>query len=163
MLSAGKNAAVSVRAAAARTIALALLWWVVTEGQAWNVVAVGVVLAAAAASVALSPGRTAWRPLALGRFVPFFLRESFLGGVDVALRALLPGRRLDPAVIDYPLRLDDGPARALFAGALSLLPGTLSVELRGDHVQVHVLDRRLPVARTLNRLERHVAALFARP
>jgi multicomponent Na+:H+ antiporter subunit E len=60
----------------------------------------------------------------------------------------------------YPLRLPPGPARPFFAAVLSLLPGTLSIELLDDRVRIHALDDRLPVTETLRRLEDHVAALF---
>jgi multicomponent Na+:H+ antiporter subunit E len=43
---------------------------------------------------------------------------------------------------------------------LSLLPGTLSAERRGDSLSIHVLDRRMEVAALIDRLERRVADLY---
>jgi multicomponent Na+:H+ antiporter subunit E len=44
---------------------------------------------------------------------------------------------------------------------VSLLPGTLSVELEQDDLLLHALDIRLPVDRELERLEIRVADVFS--
>jgi multicomponent Na+:H+ antiporter subunit E len=41
---------------------------------------------------------------------------------------------------------------------LSLVPGTLSVELRGGELELHLLDRAAPIERELRELEAHIAA-----
>jgi multicomponent Na+:H+ antiporter subunit E len=73
-------------------------------------------------------------------FVPFFLRRSLAGGVDVARRALAPTLDVAPYMVQYRLGLPaDGPARIVFLNVLSLLPGTLAAGVERDTVQVHVL------------------------
>lgn len=141
---------------------LALLWWAVTEGSpaAW---AFGVPLIALAvgAGLVLHPRRD-WtlRPLGLARFAGFFLWQSLRGGIDVAARALNPRLPIAPAMVDYRLRLPEGPARVFLADVVSLLPGTLSAALAGGRLRLHVLDERLPVTRALRTVEERVAALF---
>ena len=46
------------------------------------------------------------------------------------------------------------------ANTVTLLPGTLSADLRGQILVVHVLDARGPAAERLALLERRVADLF---
>jgi multicomponent Na+:H+ antiporter subunit E len=46
------------------------------------------------------------------------------------------------------------------ANTVSLLPGTLSVELRSNFLTVHVLNGRKDVLSELETLEQRVAALF---
>ena len=142
----------------------ALLWWMLTAGdrRSW-IVGVPVVLAATAASIALSP-RSRWRINALGLagFIPYFIWRSMAGSVDVAWRALHPRLPISPALEEYPLRLPpDGPARVFFADVVSLLPGTLSTSL-GDHsMTIHILNSESANASSeLRRLERKVGALF---
>lgn len=94
------------------------------------------------------------------RFVPFFAYCSLKGGVDVAGRAFSPRLPLTPAMLDYSLRLPKGTARVFFANIVSLLPGTLSTDIRGDTLMVHVLDNTSPVFEQLQRLEVAVARLF---
>jgi multicomponent Na+:H+ antiporter subunit E len=94
------------------------------------------------------------------RFVPYFLRASLLAGLDVMRRALDPRMPIDPALVRFPLRLPPGPARATLAAVVSLLPGTLSVELEHEQLLVHVLDRRLAAGQALGQLEDRVADVF---
>jgi multicomponent Na+:H+ antiporter subunit E len=150
------------RSLLARGLLFGGLWWVLTEGALHGLVLslASVVLAAMASMALVPPGAWRWRVGGLLRFVPFFLWQSAQGGIDVARRAFHPRLPIQPGTLVFPLRLPPGPARAFFAGTLSLLPGTVSTELRGDTVHIHTLDERMPVAETLRRLEARVAALF---
>ena len=148
------------RSALRRTAVLALGWWALTEGDtAALVFGVPVVLCAVAGSIAVGPSRAPrWRPLGLARFALHFLVESLRGGLDVARRALSPRMPLAPAVVHYRTRLPAGTARDLFAGAISLMPGTLSMRAGEAELELHVLvDRGAAGQRELARLEQRVA------
>ena len=147
-----------------RTLLLTLLWWSVTEGAgAWSI-GVPVIALALGVSIWLQPSRQLrLRPVGALRFAAFFLVESLRGGLDVALRAFRPTMPLVPAQLTYRLRLPDGPARVFLADTMSLLPGTLTTELRDDCLHLHVLDARQPIEKELRRVERRVAALFGEP
>lgn len=119
-----------------------------------------VVLAVGTAS-ALHTRLPVLRPLGILRFVLFFARESVSAGFDVARRIAMPRMPIDPAMVAHEFRLSTPAARIFMAGVVTLFPGTLSASLEGDTLHVHVLDRRMPVAETLARLERRVAAVFA--
>lgn len=150
------------RALLLRTVMFAILWVVLVRGSLYNLpLSVLTIAAAAGTSLYLVPAG-AWRlrPLALVRFVPFFLYQSVRGGIDVAWRALHPALPIDPGYLDLPMRLTNPTARTFLAVCLSLFPGTVSTDLQGDRVRIHVLDRRLPVEQALRRLEAHVAAIF---
>ncbi|HKJ71866.1 MAG TPA: Na+/H+ antiporter subunit E [Gammaproteobacteria bacterium] len=143
-------------------LALGLLWALLTGGAtgAWLVGAPVTVLAAwAGASLAPDTGRSP-RPLAALAFVPFFLGHSLRGAWDVARRAVHPRLPIDPGRITYPCRLPEGTARTFFANCVSLLPGTLFVADRDGVVDLHAIDRGLPLEADLAVLERRVAALF---
>lgn len=144
-------------------VALLLLagaWWVLTEGEpAWGIGLPVVFLAGAAAWYVRAPGRLRVSFAGALRFVPYFVRQSLWGGLDVARRALDPRMPLDPALLVYRLRLPPGPARVFLADIVSLLPGTLSAELAGDRLRLHVLDRA-PAPAAVRTLEERVADLF---
>lgn len=147
-----------------RALLLAVVWWAVSEGSAgaWTV-GLPVVALAAAASLALAPDPLP-RPrlLPLLAFLPFFVRRSIAGGVDVARRAFDPALPLAPALVRVPVE-GMGPAeRIAFALVVSLLPGTLSARLEGDRLRVHVLDEGLPVQAELLELEARLAPVFGR-
>lgn len=153
---------VRARAALLRLLLFTVLWWVLAEGEAkgWAVAAASVAGATLASLILLPPGQPRLRAAALVRFLPFFLKESVRGGVDVAHRALHRRLPLSPGFLDYPLRLPEGPARVFFATTISLLPGTVSAHLRESQLRIHLLDRSRPVQATLRELEERVASVF---
>lgn len=149
-----------------RTLILSGGWWVMSEADR-SAIAFGlpVVLLALSASVLLpSPEGPGWSPVGLVRYAIAFLTGSLHGGIDVARRALAPRLRLSPAMVRYPLRLPEGPARHLFMGTLNLMPGTLSVNMDADELEIHVLiDRGEDVARQLKAIEARVAHALGEP
>jgi multicomponent Na+:H+ antiporter subunit E len=146
---------------ALRTLVLAGLWLLLTEGaaEAWWV-GLPVVLVAAYVSLFFMPP-VRLRPLALMRFLPLFFWRSLAGAWDVALRALRPRRRLHPGLADYEMRLRGGLPRVFFANTVSLLPGTLSADIRGSTLRVHMLQDSPDARAGLAKLESEVARLFA--
>lgn len=138
----------------------ALIWWLLTEGQsdAWSM-GVWLVLAVAALSVSLAPP-AGWSLFGILRFIPFFARYSLVGGIDVAKRAFSRHMALQPAIIEYPLRLSLPHSRLFMAGVISLLPGTLTAEVKDDKLWIHVLDQGNDIHGELEILERRVASLF---
>jgi multicomponent Na+:H+ antiporter subunit E len=153
---------IEIRSFAVRIFLFTTLWLVLTEGRFGNLpLAAMIVLVATGASLILSPRPSwRWRLRGLVRFAPFFFMQSVLGGVDVAKRALQPGSRLAPAMIEHRLQLPEGAPRWFFVAVLGLLPGTLSAELNGERLIVHLLDRGSGSRDTLRALEVRVADLF---
>jgi multicomponent Na+:H+ antiporter subunit E len=147
---------------AVRIAGFTLLWWLLVEGNPrYAGMALLAILAAAVASMALVPVSGArWSLTGLFRFAPYFVWKSIAGGFDVALRALSPAMPLEPGFVEFRLRLREEAARVLLANTMSLMPGTLSVELKGTMLRLHVLDRSTPVAAQLRATERRVADLF---
>ena len=97
----------------------------------------------------------------LARFIPYFWSLSFRGGIDVARRAFLPSMPLAPGFVDHRLRVEpDGPSALAFAAVISLIPGTLCVDVLEEKVVVHVIDRSAGFEAELRRLERRVGRIF---
>lgn len=71
------------------------------------------------------------------------------------------GFAIEPRLHPYALGLPPGNARTFFIGVVSLLPGTLSAEVVGDTLEVHVIGGRRDVDAQLRGLEQRVAPLFA--
>lgn len=145
-----------------RFLLLLVLWWVLSEG---NLEALGAGALAgalvASATVGLFPGReyrVRWHRVP--GFFLFFLVRSVMAGVDVAGRLLRPSLPISPGEISVELRLPVGAPRALLANILSLLPGTLSVELRDQTLKLHCLERDADMDAHLRDVESRVAALF---
>lgn len=145
-----------------RSAGFIFLWWVLTEGstEGWGLGVVAVV-AGVAASLRLMPPRAgAVSVSGFFAFVIFFLWQSVRGGLQVAAMALRPRLDLTPCVLDWPVALPPGPPRLLLTAALGLMPGTVGVRLEGEHLHLHVLDQRLPVAAEVKALEAVIARVF---
>ncbi len=148
------------RAFLVRWIIFAIMWWGLSAGKLSQPILIIVVitLSAVLSSLLIPPQQL--RVMGIIRFTPFFIYLSILGGLDVASRALRPSMPLKTGFINYSLRLNHPTARVIFVWVVSLLPGTASVQLAGDHLRIHVLDQDLAHRKRLRDLESNVRALF---
>ena len=137
-----------------------VLWWALAGSRpaSWWIGAPLVVIASA---LAIRQTAIVWRitPLAMLRFLPFFLRTALTGGVDVARRTFDPRLPMAPAFLGFRLRLS-GEAAVLLTSVISLSPGTLTVELDGDEATLHVVDVTRPIEAQVRATEEAVARLL---
>lgn len=111
-----------------------------------------------------SPGRV--RPVALARLLVVFGYELVKASLTVVRQVVDPRARLRQAVVAVPVVGDSDWLLTLLANAVSLTPGTLSLELDrpGGVLYVHVLDLGgedggvQDVRRSILRMERLVLA-----
>ncbi len=144
-------------------LTLGLIWAVLTDFRL-DALAFGVpAVLAGAALVFVLPASSAWRlsPRGALAFALWFAVQSVRGAIDVALRAFDPKLPLRPGFRRYTPALPAGAPRVLFLNTITLLPGTLTSEVSGDTVVVHMLDTRANLEADLNALETRVAAMFA--
>jgi multicomponent Na+:H+ antiporter subunit E len=144
-------------------LALSALWVALAGYEDWASWLIGLptILAAAWSYSRLSLGRNN-RVSMVGvlQLLPVFFWESFRGGFDVARRVLRLRPKINPGLFDYRLNLSSSSARVFFVDLVSLLPGTLSADIRGDRMRIHTLDLTQNSVTELGRLERRVAAVF---
>ncbi len=146
-----------------RTLVLGGIWWILVSGDAssWWIGLPALGLAVTVSLLLLpAPGLLRLSPGGLALFLPFFLLQSFRGGIDVMRRALHPGLPLEPVLLYYRLGLEEASARVFMVNVVSLLPGTLSADLDGHQLIVHALDARMPVREHLRELELRVGRVF---
>lgn len=145
-----------------RAGSLTAVWWLLTGGPllSWMVGIPAVFLSLMVTRVL--PPLPSFRFNIGGflRFFSFFLQQSVLSGFDVAMRTIHPKCPLTPCLIKYKFRISNGFAQVFFTNTISLLPGTLSVDILDEDVLVHVLDEKYPNLKNLQALEVKVAALF---
>lgn len=150
---------VSGSTVATRALLYSLVWWVLSDGnaQSWWIGVPAVIFAVIASVALLPPVPLVWRELV--RFAPLFLWRSLQGGADVARRAFHPRLPIAPELIDYPLRLPAGLPRVVLINTVNLLPGTLSAELDGSVLKIHVLEGLGDLIPELKTLEESVARI----
>lgn len=152
---------------ATTTAALLAFWCVVVPPDGWPDVLVGLVAAWALALWSarfLWPdvGRRAlplhpWRALAFGVLL---VRRILVSATQVLRIVLDPRLPIAPEVLRETVRFDEEAARVAFANAITVTPGTLTLEVDGDTFVVHALDRALAQDVLDGSLARDVARLF---
>lgn len=158
-----------VAALAWRSGLLAVLW-VALVGPSPSGLAAGAVALPLAAGVGLAlapPEGQRLRPLRLAWLLPLFLWRALGGSFDVARRALQPRMPLAPGLLRVPLHLASPSARLLLASLVSLVPGSLVVEVAEQQLTLHLLDASPPgraaALAQVRRLQSQVARLYALP
>jgi multicomponent Na+:H+ antiporter subunit E len=131
---------------AVRVVWLTAIWLAL-----WADVSAANALSGVAASLAVvalfrsgRTGRVVVRPLAALRFAVHFLRSLVASSVVVARTVVTPRDRIRTGIVAVPLRgCSDGVATVI-ADAITLTPGTLTLEVRREPLTlyVHALDVR---------------------
>jgi multicomponent Na+:H+ antiporter subunit E len=101
--------------------------------------------------------------LALIRYLVWLLSRIPPAGVDVALIVLLPSRRPRPGVVRFHTDLHSPAARTLLANSITIVPGTMTLEVRGGDFVVHALTPRSAADLASAEMQRRIAAVFRVP
>jgi multicomponent Na+:H+ antiporter subunit E len=117
------------------------LWGSISAANVLGGLAVAVLLVGALPLEAVT-GSGILRPLAALRFLATFARDLVSASVQVAVLVVHPRRRLRQAVIAVPVPGASDALLTLLANAISLTPGTLTLEVDrpGSTLHVHALD-----------------------
>ncbi|NDK32371.1 Na+/H+ antiporter subunit E [Nesterenkonia haasae] len=172
-----------------RAVILGVLWAGFTSASMdYAVYGLVSVLACTALSLLLmppeSPVRLARWPRRIwfaGALCLWFLWQSVLGGVDVAVRSLRRPVRIDPTVVRAPIDLPEGHARQLAMVLMNLMPGSMiqrTTDSEGatalvttdpdaaaacaepQQVELHTLAPELDPARQWRHLQHRVSRAF---
>lgn len=150
------------------SLTLALVWLLLQNSFSVGQIVLGVVfgLVIPLLSRQFWPQRSPlWSPWLTLRLTGRLLWDILVANVIVARLVLGPRRNLQPAFIEVPAELDDPLALSLLASAISLTPGTVSVDVR-EHDRVilvhslHVEDPQALVAQIKARYERPLKEIF---
>ncbi len=133
--------------------ALIVAWltvmWVVLWGRVSVANVLGGLLLAVLLVVVFPPGATnddpiVVRPVAAASFAVWFAWQLVITNVSVAREVLLPAGRsqIRPAVVAVQLQTRSGRLATIIANAITLTPGTLTLDARGRPATlfVHVLS-----------------------
>jgi multicomponent Na+:H+ antiporter subunit E len=131
------------------TIVWMALWGTVSSANLLAGVAVGLVTVAL---IPVAPAHASTdggaplriRPVASLGFLVFFLRSLVVASAIVAWEVVTPGTRIHQGILRLPLRTQSRGLATLIANAISLTPGTLTVEVSDAPLTlyVHVLHVR---------------------
>ncbi|ACM23542.1 Na+/H+ antiporter subunit E [Thermotoga neapolitana] len=91
-------------------------------------------------------------------FLPVFIVEMVKANIDVAFRVLNPHLPLRPGFVSVRTNLKKNASRLFLANSITLTPGTLSLDLKGDEIFVHWID-----VKDLKEKEKYVSQKFEKP
>lgn len=97
-----------------------------------------------------------WRLLA---YWIWLLWEIVKSNIDVARAALSPNQLVDPEVFTVSLKLNSAVGKVTYANSITLTPGTVTLLLEDDKVEVHALMRSTAEAVRTRSMENKVAWL----
>ncbi len=84
----------------------------------------------------ITPVRIAWSIAYVGYLFLAIVKANF----DVASRIVRPVIPLNPGIVTVRTKLSTPLGRTVLANSITLTPGTLSVEIKGDLLYVHWID-----------------------
>ena len=134
-----------------RTLALFLvllgLWLALSGHYGPLLLAFGVLSAAFVVAIALRmdvvdrEGQPIHLTLSAARYWPWLGVQVVLANLDVARRILHPRLPIQPTVARVSASQRDVLGRVVFANSITLTPGTVSLEVDDDTIEVHALSR----------------------
>jgi multicomponent Na+:H+ antiporter subunit E len=74
------------------------------------------------------------------RYLAVFLGALVTANLDMARRVLSPALPIRPGMVEVRTRLRSPLGKLLLANSITLTPGTLSVDVLDDRIQVHWID-----------------------
>lgn len=89
----------------------------------------------------------------------WLLKEIVKSNFDVARAVLTPDSRVDPQVIRLPVELSSPVAKVTYANSITLTPGTVTLLLEDDWIEVHTLTRASAEGLESRTMERKIAWL----
>jgi len=123
------------------------IWILLTWSLNWQDLLVGVIVAFIVdllfsdifpiyAVKVLHPKRLFWLFVYAWVFLYYVIKANF----DVAYRVLNIYMPIRPGIVKVKTRLKSDMARTFLANSITLTPGTLSVDMVGDHIYVHWIN-----------------------
>ena len=74
------------------------------------------------------------------RFWLFLAREVIIANIDVLKRIFKPGKNISPQLFELPHTHKTVLSRVIYANAITMTPGTVSVNLNKETITVHSLS-----------------------
>lgn len=81
-------------------------------------------------------------PVKLWRFWFFLGIEVIKSNIDVLKRIFTPGKNISPQFFELPIKLKSNLSRVIYANAITLTPGTVSVKVdtKKESIMIHSLS-----------------------
>lgn len=89
----------------------------------------------------------------------WLLWQIVKSNIDVARAALSPDKLVRPRVVKVPMKLGSAVGKVTYANSVTLTPGTVTLLLEEDHLEVHALLESSAASLESGEMERKIAWL----
>lgn len=140
------------RHVASLTITLATLWWLLSGHTEPLLLCLGLasVLVTLVLALRLDIIDHESQPVEFGhRLIPYWLwliREIVRSNLEVTRHILKPAIDISPTVVAVESRCRTDIGRTILANSITLTPGTVTLEVETDRIQVHALTLKIASA-----------------
>lgn len=127
--------------------ALLILWLLLTRPVTLQETAAALIVALILTAISL-PGSEVFgeislmpKKLALSlAYLLYFLVAVVKSNIDVAFRVLSPRLPINPGIVRVRTGLKSSLARMILANSITLTPGTITVDIRGEELFIHWIN-----------------------
>jgi len=95
-------------------------------------------------------------------YLPWIAREIAKANIDVIKLIVNPDLPISPTLIRVPCTQKSDLGRVIFANSITLTPGTVSVRVENDHIEVHALSRETAEELASGAMDRRVTQVEGR-
>ena len=74
------------------------------------------------------------------KYLLVFIPELIKANIDVAKRVINPKLPINPGIVAVKTELKSDEAKMMLANSITLTPGTLTMDVRGDYLLIHWID-----------------------
>lgn len=150
------------------TLALLAFWLLLQNSITPGLVVLGIILAVSISwytARAREQESHLHKPLRAVQYFFLLLMDIVTANFKIAALILGYKKRLKPALVEYPLDLEDNVPITILAATISLTPGTISSEISGDqkYLLIHALnveDTEAMINDIKHRYERRLKEIF---
>jgi multicomponent Na+:H+ antiporter subunit E len=87
--------------------------------------------------------------LKYAQFTPVFIKALIQSNLQVARIVLSPSLPVNPGIVKLKTSLKNDYDKLILANAITLTPGTITLDLEGENIYIHILDLKTTDKATL--------------
>jgi len=153
-------------------LVLTVIWLLVMYPFSWNDLALGGSISLFLSFLPL-PGLRIYKEISLAPrkliyalvFLLVFIKAVILSNLDVAFRVLKPSLPINPGIVKVKTKLKSRLGRLFLANAITLTPGTITVEAEGEDFFIHWIDITSPdvdesTSKIVSAFEKYLEVIF---